>query len=69
MKSRTWTKDSIPFENFKIGSLHAVIPISKVRLKPENLTSKNGLNHGELSNINFIYTFQNPHEKLNRAFL
>jgi ABC-type xylose transport system substrate-binding protein len=42
MKSRTWTKDSIPFENFKIGSLQAVISISKVRLKPENHTSKTG---------------------------
>jgi ABC-type xylose transport system substrate-binding protein len=42
MKSRTWTKDSIPFENFKIGSLQAVILISKVCLKPENHTSKTG---------------------------
>jgi hypothetical protein len=41
-KSRTWTKDNIPFENLKIGSLQAVISISKVRLKPENLTSKTG---------------------------
>jgi hypothetical protein len=42
MISRTWTKDSIPFENFKIGSLQAVISISKVCLKPENHTSKTG---------------------------
>jgi ABC-type xylose transport system substrate-binding protein len=42
MKSRTWTKDSIPFENFKIGSLQAVILISKVCLKPKNHTSKMG---------------------------
>jgi hypothetical protein len=42
MRSRTWTKDSIPFENFKIGSLQAVILISKVSIKPENHTSKTG---------------------------
>jgi hypothetical protein len=42
MKSRTWTKDSIPFKDFKIGSLQAVISISKVRLKPENHISKTG---------------------------
>jgi hypothetical protein len=42
MKSRTWTKDSIPFKNFKISSLQAVISISKVCLKPENHTFKTG---------------------------
>jgi hypothetical protein len=42
MKSRTWTKDSIPFKNFKIGSLQAVTSISKFCLKPENHTSKTG---------------------------
>jgi len=34
--------ENIPFENFKIGSLQAVISISKVCLKPENHTSKTG---------------------------
>jgi hypothetical protein len=42
MKSKTWTKNYIPFENFKIGLLQAVISISKVCLKPENHTSKMG---------------------------
>jgi hypothetical protein len=35
-------KDSIPFENLKIGLLRAVIYRSKVHLKPENHTSKTG---------------------------
>jgi hypothetical protein len=40
--SRTCTKDSIPFENFIISSLQAIISLSKVCLKPENHTSKMG---------------------------
>jgi hypothetical protein len=56
--SRTWTKDPIPFENLYIGLLHAVILLSKVHLKTENHSSKNGLN---------LHFLESP-EKSHRVF-
>jgi hypothetical protein len=57
MITRTWTKDSISFENLKIYSPQATILLCKLYLKSSNCAFKNGLKFGQqVSNLTVIDT-------------
>jgi hypothetical protein len=56
MIKRTWTKDSIPFENLKIHSLRATISLSNARPNLESHNLKNWLNLGKNYPILSLFT-------------